>query len=442
MQLHSSPHEARTIMFSRFGRDAIGLHLLRFRTGALRMSQDLNIASLALCLLAAGVVVTSPAALASQSQRNAVMTSPDGLRYQIVEFGDLRLGTAAGTQALHARIRRAARRVYGDSDPRLPLRQMADRLVSGPRSPMQWPRSVSGDGSPCVRGSPEKPSGSLLERSNMRFNRRIRILLGPLVLLASVYVARAIMVATDNRTISTIEGDRSGYQTIAIFGASGTAGDGILEAALADPDIETIQVITRRATPRIDQGVASGKVQMILHTDYTDYTAMRDRLADTDAVFWALGTSSLGVDEETYARIHVAFPMRFVEAWVDVSTKPDKSFHYVSSSDISEDSSSMWARQKVRAEKSLSAFADDRSLKVIAYRPDYIGPARDEAHIGQDLLFWIFRPVGAAVRAAEIGRAMIEVSARGADFKNGDKLGTASIIRYSDAYERLRRRRS
>jgi len=276
----------------------------------------------------------------------------------------------------------------------------------------------------------------------MRFNRRIRILLGPLVLLASVYVARAIMVATDNRTISTIEGDRSGYQTIAIFGASGTAGDGILEAALADPDIETIQVITRRATPRIDQGVASGKVQMILHTDYTDYTAMRDRLADTDAVFWALGTSSLGVDEETYARIHVAFPMRFVEAWVDVSTKPDKSFHYVSSSDISEDSSSMWARQKVRAEKSLSAFADDRSLKVIAYRPDYIGPARDEAHIGQDLLFWIFRPVGAAVRAAEIGRAMIEVSARGADFKNGDKLGTASIIRYSDAYERLRRRRS
>jgi len=127
MQLHSSPHEARTIMFSRFGRDAIGLHLLRFRTGALRMSQDLNIASLALCLLAAGVVVTSPAALASQSQRNAVMTSPDGLRYQIVEFGDLRLGTAAGTQALHARIRRVARRVCGDSDPRLPLRQMADR---------------------------------------------------------------------------------------------------------------------------------------------------------------------------------------------------------------------------------------------------------------------------------------------------------------------------
>jgi nucleoside-diphosphate-sugar epimerase len=265
------------------------------------------------------------------------------------------------------------------------------------------------------------------------------ILLGPLVLFALVYVAGVIKVATDDRTIPSVEVDRSGYQTIAIFGASGTAGDGILEAALADPDIEKIQVVTRRATPRINAGVVSGKVQMILHQDYTDYTAVRDQLADTDAVFWAVGTSSLGVDEETYARIHVDFPMRFVEAWVDVSTKPKKSFHYISSSDISEDSSSMWARQKIRAEKSLFAVANKHALKVIAYRPDYIGPTREEAHIGQGLLYWFFRPVGAAVRARQIGQSMIEVSAREADFKNGDKLGTASIIRYSDAYERRQR---
>jgi nucleoside-diphosphate-sugar epimerase len=276
----------------------------------------------------------------------------------------------------------------------------------------------------------------------MAFSRRQWMLLGPLALLSVPYMARAIMVATDHRTISTLEVERSAHRTIAIFGASGTAGDGILEAALADPDIGRIHVVTRRATPRIDQGVASGKVQMILHTDYTDYTAVRDRLADTDAVFWALGTSSLGVDEETYARIHVEFPLRFVEAWVEVSTRPGKTFHYLSSSDISEDSRSMWARQKVRAEKSLMTFAGDHALKVIAYRPDYIGPTRDEAHVGQHLLFWLFRPVGAAVRATEIGRAMIEVAARGADFENGDKLGTAGIIRYGDAYERRQRRRS
>lgn len=262
-----------------------------------------------------------------------------------------------------------------------------------------------------------------------------KFLLVSFLLFAVVYAAAAIMLATDSRSISTFQGDRAGYQTITIFGASGTAGDGILKAALADPDIKRIHVITRRATPRIEEGVASGKVQMTMHMDYTDYTAVREQVSDSDAVYWAIGTSSVGVDEKTYAEIHVDFPMRFVEEWVSVSSRPNTSFHYISSSDVSENSNSMWARKKVRAEKSLFALANGHKLKVIAYRPDYIGPTKEEAHIGQDLLFWFFRPIGAAVRARQIGQAMIEVSARKSEFENGDKLGTRNIIFYSDAYE-------
>ncbi len=261
-------------------------------------------------------------------------------------------------------------------------------------------------------------------------------LLTPLILFAGVYIVGAIMLALDQEAVADLKGDAATYRNIAIFGASGTAGDGILKAALADPEIETIQVITRRATPRIEAGVAAGKVQMTLHLDYTDYTAVRDQIEDSDAVFWAIGTSSVGVDEALYARIHVDFPMRFVEQWVEASNKSDVSFHYISSSDISEDSSMMWARQKVRAEKALFAFASNRPLKVIAYRPDYIGPTEEEAHLGQKLVFGFFRPVGAAVRAQEIGQAMIEVSARLPDFENGDKLVTRRIVQYSDAYER------
>jgi hypothetical protein len=172
--------------------------------------------------------------------------------------------------------------------------------------------------------------------------------------------------------------------------------------------------------------------------DYLDYSAIREQIAEADAVYWAIGTSSVGVDEKTYAMIHVDFPMRFVAEWISVSERPGISFHYISSSDISEDSRMMWAREKVRAENSLFEFAEGTKLRVIAYRPDYIGPTRQEAHIGQRLLYWFFRPVGAAVRAREIGQAMIEVTARGAEFENGDKLGTGGIVRYSDAYERRR----
>ena len=270
----------------------------------------------------------------------------------------------------------------------------------------------------------------------MKFPRKRTILFVPLALFTVFYVFGAVSLALRDDAIAVFEQPVAGYETVAIFGASGTAGDGILEAALANPEISKIHVVTRRATPRIEEGVAAGKVQMTLHMDYLDYAAIHEQIAEADAVYWAIGISSLGVDEKTYGMIHVDFPTRFVAEWTSVSDKADISFHYISSSDISEDSSAMWAREKVRAERTLFAFAENSNLRVIAYRPDYIGPTDEEAHLGQDLLYGFFAPIGAAVKAEQIGKAMFEVTARGSEFENGDKLGTRSIIRYSDAYDR------
>ena len=94
------------------------------------------------------------------------------------------------------------------------------------------------------------------------------------------------------------------------------------------------------------------------------------------------------------------------------------------------------AREKWRAEQSLFGIAEGSPLRVIAYRPDYIGPTEEEVHLGQNLLYWFFRPVGASVRALEIGQTMLEVTARGSDFENGARVGTFGIRRYSDAYRR------
>ncbi len=273
----------------------------------------------------------------------------------------------------------------------------------------------------------------------MRMPRLKTLLLAAVALFAIFYIVIAVRVATYDNSTTAFAGPPASMETIAIFGASGTAGDGILEAALADPGINTIHVVTRRTTPRMEWGARAGKVEVTTHLDYLDYSAIIGKLADVDAVFWALGTSSAGLDEETYRRIHVDFPRRFVQEWAAVSTRPKTSFHYISSSDISEDSKWMWARVKVEAENMLFAFAEGTNLRVIAYRPDYIGATPEEAHIGQDLLYWFFAPVGAAVRATQIGQAMIEVTARGDEFENGDRLGTWGIRRYSDAYEqRLR----
>lgn len=269
----------------------------------------------------------------------------------------------------------------------------------------------------------------------MKLPRLRTVLLVPVVLFAAFYVFALVVNLVYQESVPMLDSAPSSLDKIAIFGASGTAGDGILKAALANPEIQEIQVFTRRETPRIEEGVASGKVRMTLHMDYLDYSAIRQKLASLDAVFWAIGISSAGVDEETYGRIHVDFPVAFVREWLDGSDKPGRTFHYISSSDISEDSGMMWAREKVRAEKSLFELARETSVRVIAYRPDYIGPTKEEAHLGQTFLYGFFKPVGAAVKARQIGQAMMEVSARGAEFSNGDRLSTRRIVQYSDAYE-------
>jgi nucleoside-diphosphate-sugar epimerase len=269
----------------------------------------------------------------------------------------------------------------------------------------------------------------------MKLPRLRTILLAPFVLFVVVYLFGVMANLLDDRQVAPLSNaGPKNVNEIAIFGASGTAGDGILKAALADPDVNTIHVITRRATPRIEAGIASGKVIMTKHLDYLDYSAVQDQLRDVQAVYWALGTSSRNVDDENYSVIHVDFPVQFVKEWLEVSRRSNISFHYISSSDISEDSTMHWAREKVRAEKELFALAEGTKLSVVAYRPDYIGPTEEEAHLGQELLYWFFAPVRAAVRAQQIGETMLEVTARGDEFKNGDKLGTASILRYSDAY--------
>ena len=270
----------------------------------------------------------------------------------------------------------------------------------------------------------------------MKLPRIRTFLLAPLALFALFYVALALFLFVDKDTVPSLSKPPDRPYVVVIFGASGTAGDGILKAALANPDVGKINVITRRATPRIHAGVALGKVTMTLHVDYLDYSAVYDQIVTADAVYWAIGTSSLGVDEKTYGLIHVDFPVEFVTQWIEVSRKPDISFHYISSSDISADSRMMWAREKVRAENALFDVAEGTRLRVIAYRPDYIRPTEEQVHLGQNLLYWFFAPVGSAVRATQIGQAMFEVTARRSEFDNGDRLGTREIIRYSNAHER------
>jgi len=139
------------------------------------------------------------------------------------------------------------------------------------------------------------------------------------VLLALVVGFNVWGVATQGSLVPALnaERDTSANRVVMVFGASGSAGGGLLKAAVEDNEVEKVYVVTRRSTDYIAAAAEdSDKVSVIMHKNFTDYTGLENELVDVSTVLWALGTSSLNVDEATYTLIHVDFPAAFVRTWL------------------------------------------------------------------------------------------------------------------------------
>ena len=135
------------------------------------------------------------------------------------------------------------------------------------------------------------------------------------------------------------------------------AGLNIYRAALEDPAISSITLLTRREMPQwaVLPANASEKTTTIIHKDFTSYPPdIVARLVQHDACIWAMGKSSLGLSEEEYTKITYAAPMAFVSALRDAGIGTGREvnpfrFVYLSGAhaDPTEKSRQMWARVKV-----------------------------------------------------------------------------------------------
>jgi hypothetical protein len=228
--------------------------------------------------------------------------------------------------------------------------------------------------------------------------------------------------------------DTTRHKTVAVFGATGTVGDGLLKAAVNDPEIAKISIVTRRSVPRIDEAVASGKAEMITHMDYLDYSPLEDMMAGVDTVFWAIGITARAVSKEQYGVIHVDFPVAFVEAWLETGKEGELSFHYISGQGAKANSRMHWAREKARAERALFDLANGTNIRVISYRPGAVIHSTEMAGFGDKVVEFVFEPFKLAVRSTVIGRAMLEVSARGDQLPHGTILENRDIRMFGAGY--------
>ena len=84
---------------------------------------------------------------------------------------------------------------------------------------------------------------------------------------------------------------------VIIFGASGSAGGGVLQACLSAPAVTEVRAIARRPL-----AVAHPRLRTIQHQAFDDYSTIADAFAGVDACLYCLGKSSTQVSGEAEYR--------------------------------------------------------------------------------------------------------------------------------------------
>lgn len=150
---------------------------------------------------------------------------------------------------------------------------------------------------------------------------------------------------------------------VILFGATGMVGEGTLREALADADVGAVLSVSRRPC-----GVEHPKLEELLLDDLFDFAAVEGRLAGWDACIWAVGVSSVGLDEAAYSRVTEELTLTWARALLRI--EPSMSFCYCSGAGAG--GKAMWARVRQRIEGALLAMPF-RHVGVV--RPAMIRPA-------------------------------------------------------------------
>lgn len=192
---------------------------------------------------------------------------------------------------------------------------------------------------------------------------------------------------------------------VALFGATGRAGSGVLDACLRAPEIGSVVAIARR-----NVGTAHEKLEHIEWSDFSDLGGLTGRLGGIDACFYCLGTSATQVpDEKAYREITETYALAAAGALKTAS--PRHTFHFISGGGTNPKSRMMWARVKGETELALQAFG---LAGVVCWRPGYIHPITPPATpgFGERMMRALYPLVkdleGLSIPATDIGYAMIE----------------------------------
>jgi uncharacterized protein YbjT (DUF2867 family) len=193
-----------------------------------------------------------------------------------------------------------------------------------------------------------------------------------------------------------------------LTGATGMVGSGTLREALADSEVELVLSVGRRPC-----GLQHPKLRELVIPDLFDLANVESELVGWDGCIWALGISSVGLDEAAYARTTEELTLFWARTLLRLN--PGCSFCYCSAAGA--DGRAMWARVRQRLEKTLRTLP---FRNVGCVRPGLIrpGPGSGSRIAFYQTVLILSRPVfplivklfpSMATTSEHLGRAMLQV---------------------------------
>lgn len=135
---------------------------------------------------------------------------------------------------------------------------------------------------------------------------------------------------------------------IIITGATGMAGAEVVRQAIADKHISQITAIVRKPLD-----IQDSKLKTIIHADFTNYSTLTEIFMQANACLWCLGISQTQVSKQVYETITYDYTLAAAKAMLIAN--PGIVFMFLSGegADVTEKSSSIFARVKGKTENAL-----------------------------------------------------------------------------------------
>lgn len=175
-------------------------------------------------------------------------------------------------------------------------------------------------------------------------------------------------------------------KSVLILGSSGMIGSLVLQNCLSNPEISTVTTVVRRKST-----IKHPKLVEIVHSDFLDFSMIKNQLKNQDICFYCLGVYTGQVSRADFASITIDYTKALATTLRNANENTTFCFLSGQGADSTEKSRIMFAKDKGIIENILFKL---NFYRTFCFRPGYIYPVKErrEPNFSYKIMRLLYQP--------------------------------------------------